>query len=70
MWIAIIIVAIVIILLVMASLGGDSQLYHVYDETGKQVYMGTAKECADYMQLMRDNGYRGRFKTKRYKSYR
>lgn len=70
MWIVIIIIAIVVILLVMASLGSNSQLYHVYDETGKKVYMGTAKECADYMQLMRDNGYRGRLKTKRYKSSR
>jgi len=70
MWIAIIIIAIVVTLLIMAFLGNDSNSYYVYDEAGKQVYFGTAKECADFMQLKRDCGYKGRLKTKRYKSSR
>ncbi|GHV17323.1 hypothetical protein FACS1894179_09040 [Bacteroidia bacterium] len=70
MWIVIIIIAIVVILLVMASLGSGNQLYEVSDEEGNHVYMGTAKQCADFMQLKRDCGYKGRLKTKRYKSPR
>lgn len=67
MWVVIIIIAIIILVFILASLGSNNTLYNVYDENKKNVYLGNAKQCADYIQLMRDSGYKGRFKTKRYK---
>jgi len=67
MWIVIIIIGIVILFFVLASKGSNDQVYKVYNQKGDCVYMGTAKSCADYIELCRLNGSNERFKTKRYK---